>query len=36
VKILTVKAKGLQWPVVFVPQLVANRFPGKRHGGASV
>ena len=37
VQILTVrKAKGLQWPVVFVPQLVANRFPGKRHGGTSV
>lgn len=34
VQILTVhRAKGLQWPVVFVPQLVRNRFPSKRHGG---
>ena len=37
VQIVTVhKAKGLQWPVVFVPQLVRNRFPGKRQGGLSV
>ena len=27
------QAKGLQWPVVFVPQLVRNRFPGKGIGG---
>ena len=36
VQILTVhQAKGLQWPVVFVPQLVKNRFPSKRQGGMS-
>jgi hypothetical protein len=29
VQIMTVhQAKGLQWPAVFVPQLVRNRFPG--------
>lgn len=34
VQILTIhKAKGLQWPVVFVPQMVRNRFPAPRHGG---
>jgi len=34
VQILTIhKAKGLQWPAVFVPQLVRNRFPAARHGG---
>lgn len=34
VQILTVhKAKGLQWPVVFVPQLVRNRFPSTGGGG---
>jgi DNA helicase II / ATP-dependent DNA helicase PcrA len=37
VQILTVhRAKGLQWPVVFVPQLVRNRFPPARHGGMTV
>jgi DNA helicase-2/ATP-dependent DNA helicase PcrA len=34
VRIMTVhQAKGLQWPVVFVPQLVKNRFPAKGGGG---
>jgi DNA helicase II / ATP-dependent DNA helicase PcrA len=37
VQILTVhRAKGLQWPAVFVPQLVRNRFPPGRRGGMSV
>ena len=27
------QAKGMQWPVVFVPCLRNNRFPAKRHGG---
>lgn len=34
VRIMTVhQAKGLQWPVVFIPQLVRNRFPSKGSGG---
>ncbi len=34
VQILTVhRAKGLQWPVVFVPALQKNRFPSRRQGG---
>lgn len=34
VRIMTVhQAKGMQWPVVFLPQLVRNRFPGKGPGG---
>ncbi|MHB8408819.1 MAG: ATP-dependent helicase [Acidiferrobacterales bacterium] len=34
VRIMTVhQAKGLQWPVVFIPQLVKNRFPSKGGGG---
>jgi len=37
VQILTIhRAKGLQWPVVFVPQLVKNRFPISGRGGRSV
>lgn len=37
VQILTVhKAKGMQWPAVFVPCLRNNRFPSKRQGGRSV
>jgi DNA helicase-2/ATP-dependent DNA helicase PcrA len=37
VQILTIhRAKGLQWPLVFIPQLVRNRFPSKRSGGTSV
>jgi len=30
------QAKGMQWPVVFVPCLRRNRFPSQRHGGRSV
>lgn len=34
VQILTIhRSKGLEWPVVFIPQLVKNRFPSKKHGG---
>jgi DNA helicase-2/ATP-dependent DNA helicase PcrA len=34
VRIMTVhQAKGLQWPAVFIPQLVRNRFPTKGGGG---
>jgi len=34
VRIMTVhQAKGLQWPAVFIPQLVKNRFPSKGGGG---
>lgn len=37
VQILTVhRAKGLQWPVVFVPQLVRNRFPSAGRGGRGI
>lgn len=37
VQILTIhRAKGLQWPVVFVPQLVKNRFPPAARGGMSI
>lgn len=37
VRVMTVhQAKGMQWPVVFVPQLVKNRFPSKKWGGPSV
>ena len=37
VQILTIhRAKGLQWPVVFVPQLVRNRFPQARRGGRTM
>lgn len=27
------QAKGLQWPVVFIPALMRNRFPSKKQGG---
>jgi len=27
------QSKGLQWPVVFIPQVVKNRFPAKGGGG---
>jgi DNA helicase-2/ATP-dependent DNA helicase PcrA len=27
------QAKGMQWPVVFVPQMLRNRFPSRRFGG---
>ncbi len=34
VQIMTVhQAKGMEYPVVFVPNLVRNRFPTKRQGG---
>jgi DNA helicase-2/ATP-dependent DNA helicase PcrA len=37
VQILTVhRAKGLQWPAVFVPALQRNRFPSRRQGGRNV
>lgn len=37
VRIMTVhQAKGVQWPVVFVPALLKNRFPAKQPGGRSV
>lgn len=37
VQIQTVhQAKGMQWPVVFVPCLRKNRFPSRRPGGRSV
>ena len=37
VRIMTVhQAKGMQWPVVFVPALLKNRFPSKRQGGRGV
>ena len=36
VQVMTVhQAKGMQWPVVFVPALLRNRFPTKKQGGAS-
>jgi DNA helicase-2/ATP-dependent DNA helicase PcrA len=37
VRIMTVhQAKGMQWPAVFVPQLVKNRFPSRQWGGRNV
>jgi DNA helicase-2/ATP-dependent DNA helicase PcrA len=37
VRIMTVhQAKGMEWPVVFVPALLRNRFPAAKIGGASV
>ncbi len=37
VQILTIhRSKGLQWPVVFVPELVRNHFPAPRRGGRTV
>lgn len=37
VRIMTVhQAKGMQWPVVFVPALLRNRFPAAKSKGASV
>jgi DNA helicase-2/ATP-dependent DNA helicase PcrA len=30
------QAKGMQWPVVFVPALLRNRFPAARIGGRNV
>jgi DNA helicase-2/ATP-dependent DNA helicase PcrA len=37
VRIMTIhQAKGMQWPVVFVPALLKNRFPAKKPGGRTV
>ena len=37
VRIMTVhQAKGMQWPVVFVPALLRNRFPAAKIGGRNV
>ena len=37
VRIMTIhQAKGMQWPVVFLPALLKNRFPAKKPGGRSV
>ena len=37
IQIMTVhQAKGMQWPAVFMPALLRNRFPAKRQGGRSV
>lgn len=37
VQVMTVhQAKGMQWPVVFVPALQRNRFPSKGQGGLRV
>jgi DNA helicase-2/ATP-dependent DNA helicase PcrA len=37
VRIMTVhQAKGMQWPVVFMPALLRNRFPAARVGGSNV
>ncbi|KAB2922172.1 MAG: ATP-dependent helicase [Bacteroidetes bacterium] len=37
VRIMTIhQAKGMQWPVVFVPSLLKNRFPAKKPGGRNV
>lgn len=37
VRIMTVhQAKGMQWPVVFLPALTKNRFPAKKPGGRNV
>jgi len=37
VRIMTVhQAKGMQWPVVFLPALLRNRFPSRKPGGRTV
>ena len=37
VRVMTVhQAKGMQWPAVFVPALLRNRFPAARMGGRNV
>ena len=37
VRIMTIhQAKGMQWPVVFIPALLRNRFPSAGHGGRGV
>ncbi len=30
------QAKGLEWPVVFLPNMNKNYFPGKKHGGKNI
>lgn len=36
-RIMTIhQAKGMEWPVVFVPALLKNRFPAKKPGGRNV
>lgn len=37
VRVMTIhQAKGMQWPVVFIPALLRNRFPSPPHGGRNV
>jgi DNA helicase II / ATP-dependent DNA helicase PcrA len=37
VRVMTIhQAKGMQWPAVFLPALLRNRFPSKKHGGRTV
>lgn len=37
VQIMTVhQAKGMQWPAVFIPAMIDNRFPAKKPGGRNV
>lgn len=37
VRIMTIhQAKGMQWPAVFIPALLKNRFPPKKPGGRNV
>lgn len=37
VRIMTIhQAKGLQWPVVFIPALLRNKFPARKPGGKNV
>ncbi|MFM9991949.1 MAG: ATP-dependent helicase [Burkholderiaceae bacterium] len=37
VRIMTIhQSKGLQWPVVFIPQLVRNKFPAAGKGGRTI
>lgn len=37
VRVMTIhQAKGMQWPIVFVPALIKNRFPAKKQGGRNV
>lgn len=37
VRVMTIhQAKGMQWPVVFVPALLKNRFPARKPGGRTV
>ena len=37
VRIMTIhQSKGMQWPAVFVPNLLKNLFPSKGHGGRTV